>query len=64
MSRLAKIAVIVATAASLIAAKHVLPSLTPASATLPAEGFSVAPGDMMRSIGPIPQSVIQDEILG
>jgi hypothetical protein len=58
MSKLAKIAIILATAALAIAAKQILPLYSTDAAVPSAARLSISPDDMMRSIGPLPHTEV------
>jgi hypothetical protein len=58
MSKLFKIAIIIGTAAVLIAAKQVLPPHSSDSAVSSAARSSIEPHDMMRTIGPLPVTLV------
>ena len=58
MSKLVKIAIIIGTAALLIAAKQVLPPHH--SDTVVFSAGSIAPVDMMRTIGPLAPTLVDD----
>ncbi len=58
MSKLVKIAIIIGTAALLIAAKQTLPLYSSGSAAPTAARSSIAPAEMMRTIGPLPQTMV------
>jgi hypothetical protein len=58
MSKLLKIALIIGTAAVLIAAKQALPPHSSDSAVSSAARSSVEPGEMMRTIGPLPVTLV------
>jgi hypothetical protein len=57
MSKLVKIAIIIGTAVLLIAAKQTLPSYSTDSTVSSAAG-SIAPGEMMRTVGPLPPTLV------
>jgi hypothetical protein len=57
MSKLVKIAIIIGTAALLIAAKQTLP-LYSADSAVPFAANSIAPVEMMRTIGPLPPTLV------
>jgi hypothetical protein len=57
MSKLVKIAIIIGTAALLIAAKQILP-LYSADSAVSSAANSIAPGEMMRTIGPLPPTLV------
>ena len=58
MSKLVKIAIIIGTAALLIAAKQAVPLFSSDSALPSAARSSIAPGEMMRTIGPLPVTLV------
>jgi hypothetical protein len=58
MSKLVKIAIIIGTAAVLIAAKQAFPPHSSDSAVSSAARSSIAPGEMMRTIGPLPVTLV------
>jgi hypothetical protein len=58
MSKLVKIAIIIGTAALLIAAKQALPLYSADSAVSSAARPSIAPTEMMRTIGPLPPTLV------
>ena len=58
MSKLVKIAIIIGTAALLIAAKQVVPLYSSDSAAFSAARLSIAPTEMMRAIGPLPPTPV------
>ena len=58
MSKLVKIAIIIGTAALLIAAKQTLPFYSADSAVPSTARLSIAPGEMMRTIGPLPPTLV------
>jgi hypothetical protein len=60
MSKLAKIAIILATAALVIAAKQILPLYSTALVAPPAAVLSISPDDMMRGVGPLPQTEVDN----
>jgi len=59
MSKLVKIAIIIGTAALLIAAKQVLPPHSSDSAVSSARS-SISPGEMMRTIGPLTPTLVDN----
>ena len=60
MSKLVKIAIILATAALLIAAKQTLPVYSSDPAISSAVRPSVSPIEMMRTTGPLPETFLDD----
>jgi hypothetical protein len=58
MSKLVKIAIIIGTAALLIAAKQVLPPLYSDTTISSAARSSIAPVEMMRQIGPLTPTLV------
>ena len=58
MSKLVKIAIIIGTAALLIAAKQVLPLHSPDSAIFSAARPAIAPVEMMSVVGPLPHTYV------
>jgi hypothetical protein len=58
MSMLVKIAIIIGTAALLIAAKQAVPLYSSDSAASSAARHSIEPGEMMRTIGPLPATQV------
>ena len=58
MSKLVKIAIVIGTAALLIAAKQALPLYSSDSALSSAARSSIAPAEMMRTIGPLPATPV------
>jgi hypothetical protein len=59
MSKLVKIAIIIGTAVLLIAAKQTLP-LYSADTAVSSAATSIAPGEMMRTIGPLPPTLVDN----
>ena len=58
MSKLVKIAIIIGTAALLIAATQAVPLYSSDSAVSSAARHSIAPAEMMRAIGPLPPTLV------
>jgi hypothetical protein len=60
MSKLVKIAIIIGAAALLIAAKQALPPHYSDTAVSSAARSSIAPVEMMRTIGPLAPTLVDD----
>lgn len=60
MSKLAKIVIILGAAAVLMAARQIVPSYSADSPTDSAARDSVSPDEMMRTTGPLPQTIVDN----
>jgi hypothetical protein len=60
MSKLAKIVIILGAAALLMAARQSVPTYSAGSTTSFAARDSVSPHEMMRTTGPLPQTIVDN----